>query len=647
MPAHMRKSAVLSNGSLAVGLNEQGLVSDFYYPYVGQQNLTNSRRRPHYIGVWVDGVFSWTHEDKSWFIEVRNSEDALQAHCTYRHDGLGVELTTTDFVDPKYDIFRRQVNVTNVSDQDKEVRLFFYQTFRLSQDGRTDTVLYVPDDHYIYDYKGRVCLLIAGEVADQGPFDQWAVGNTDIEGKEGTFRDAEDGELSKGLVEHSSVDSTIRFSCNVSSKETKEVRYWVCAGDSQYDVERNHAVARTSWNSRDNAHQQHWRDWHEISNTKLDTLSEKEKTVVKKSLQVIKAHIDSHGGVVASLDSSIFNYGRDYYSYVWPRDGVYVMRPLLHLGHHKEVLSFLEFCSRVLKPGGYLQHKYQPDGSVGSTWHPLDHHGGKRLAIQEDETASVLQLAVEYYFLTDKNEFLERHFDTFIVPMAEFLLSYVHPVTDLPYPSYDLWEEKLETTTYTTAMVIKALNDFKKLLTTREATSDNVSLLTKIDNSLSRIEKSLHNLKTDSGYYSKGVKSGNKLDSTVDISTLYGLILGDISDTEGVRKTFEEITNKLIASNGGIIRYEHDNYFTRNGNPNPWFVATLWLAQCAGTHAINDNDLADRLLQYCLDYIDITNTEMLPEQILPDDSKEKIGVTPLIWSHAELIQTILQLKTAR
>ena len=36
----MGRPVVLSNGQLFVGLDEHGLVHDFYYPYVGLDNLT-------------------------------------------------------------------------------------------------------------------------------------------------------------------------------------------------------------------------------------------------------------------------------------------------------------------------------------------------------------------------------------------------------------------------------------------------------------------------------------------------------------------------------------------------------------------------------------------------------------------------------
>lgn len=44
-----------------------------------------------------------------------------------------------------------------------------------------------------------------------------------------------------------------------------------------------------------------------------------------------------------------------------------------------------------------------------------------------------------------------------VVPMADFLADYIEPVTGLPRPSYDLWEEVFLTTSYTVSTVYGAL----------------------------------------------------------------------------------------------------------------------------------------------------------------------------------------------
>src|ERR1700712_2982101 len=206
----MGRPVVLSNGQMFVGLNESGVVHDFYYPYVGLENLTNARSINHKIGVWVDGNFSWT-DDGSWSASVDFEPEALISDIKLSSPELGVSLQLQDYVDGEYNAFVRHITIINEADTARDIRLFTHQVFQLSPAGRGDTALYVPEAHYVLDYKGRYCLLIAGKFTDGDAFDQYAVGNYAIEGKAGTFLDAEDGELSGNAVEHGGVDSVIRF----------------------------------------------------------------------------------------------------------------------------------------------------------------------------------------------------------------------------------------------------------------------------------------------------------------------------------------------------------------------------------------------------------------------------------------------------
>ena len=80
----MARPVMLGNGALTVGLNAQGLVHDFYYPYVGLDNLTNARSVRHKIGVWVDGDFSWVDDDH-WQVEVDFEADALVSNIHMHH----------------------------------------------------------------------------------------------------------------------------------------------------------------------------------------------------------------------------------------------------------------------------------------------------------------------------------------------------------------------------------------------------------------------------------------------------------------------------------------------------------------------------------------------------------------------------------
>lgn len=337
----MARPVMLGNGQLTVGLNEQGMVHDFYYPYVGLDNLTTSRSIHHKIGVWVDGEFSWVNEDPSWQGTVDFEPNALVSNIVLRHSKLNIELHFNDFVDAEVNAFCRRITVVNTADTYRDIRVFMHQVFQISRAGRADTALYVPEEHYLLDYKGRCSLLIYGQLDDGTQYDQYAIGNYDIEGKKGTYVDAEDGELSNNPVEHGGVDTVMRFVCGVPADGNTTINYWIIATDSQYHGEKIHQqFKQEGLETRLTNTREYWKKWLHIGQARLSNIDPAYRDFTKKSLMVIKAHTDKRGGIIASCDSTIYNYGRDYYSYVWPRDGAYAMWPLIRLGYTDEPRAF-------------------------------------------------------------------------------------------------------------------------------------------------------------------------------------------------------------------------------------------------------------------------------------------------------------------
>ena len=638
----MGRPVVLSNGQMFVGLNENGLVHDFYYPYVGLENLTNARSSPHKIGIWVDGKFKWV-DDGSWEVSIDFENDALISNISLQSPELEITISLKDFVDNNHNAFIRHITIINESDNDREIRLFMHQVFQISRSGRADTAIYVPDENYIFDYKGRYCLLVSGQHSDKTSFDQYAVGIAGIEGKVGTSVDAEDGELSNNSVEHGGVDSVIRFSKVVQSKKFEEIDYWVVAASSQTDAEKiNNELKSLSLEDRLRHNRQHWQEWLGNHSAMADN---KQLRSLQHSLLIIKAHCDERGSVLASGDSSIFNYGRDYYCYCWPRDAAYALWPLIRLGHFDEAKQFFEFARDTMHKDGYLMHKYQPDRAIGSTWHPLVHGKRQELAIQEDETAGVIFMIGEYLEanLDDKN-FIEHLFETFITPCANWLTDFVDKETGLPHASYDLWEEKFLTSTYTTCVTIAGLETASKLASFYERPEE----ASKWSKAAAGIRLNLDKLYNPAGFFRKGFllqESGElQYDDTLDISSLYGpfMYAGLAMNDERLVSTAKHVEQKLLDSSpaGGVLRYEYDNYFLtkREYKGNPWIVSTLWLAQYYA--AAGQTEKARQQLDWALNHE--SQSGVLSEQFDPQ-TDTPIGVAPLVWSHAELVNTILDL----
>lgn len=637
----MARPVVLSNGQLFVGLDNMGLVHDFYYPYVGLDNLTTARSLQHKIGVWIDGQFKWTN-DGSWEVKVDFSSEALISDITMRSDELGVALDFSDFVDPQYNALIRRIKVTNLRSQDRDIRIFMHQVFQISRGGRADTAMYVPDDHYLLDYKGRCCLLVAGKMDDGSSFDQFAVGSYNIEGKAGTFMDAEDGELSGNAVEHGGVDSVLRFKRQTPANSSFLIDYWIVAADSQSDAQVVHTHLKYyPIERRFGAARKFWKEWLDTSRDKISKVPEKYQEMVKKSLLIIKAHCDVRGSILASGDSSIFNYGRDYYCYCWPRDAAYALWPLLRLGHTEEAKKFFDFARDTMNRDGYLMHKFQPDRAIGSTWHPLLHGRNKELAIQEDETGIVIYMIGEYYRTTGDTATIQNYYDSLIHSCAEFMSGFVDDATGLPHASYDLWEQKFLTTTYTVCTVIAGLETAAELAITLERQEDAAHWQA----AAAKLRDGLGALYHPDGYFRKGflLQDGNLIyDDTLDISNFYGVFMfAQLSmNDEKLTSTLRQVEARLLNTSpiGGVIRDEHDGYFLakKQYSGNPWVVCTMWLAQYY--HAAKQTDKAEELIQWVLDRK--LQSGVLSEQFDPETGYA-IGVAPLVWSHAEIINTIL------
>jgi GH15 family glucan-1,4-alpha-glucosidase len=643
----MARPVILSNGQLMVGLDEHGLVHDFYYPYVGLENLTTARSLHHKIGVWVDGAFSWV-DDVAWDKKIDFTEDALISDITMTNELLGIRLHFSDYVDTENNGFVRHVSVTNQSGTRREVRVFMHQVFQISREGHADTALYVPDEHYILTYKGRFALLAyAQRSADGHPFDQFAVGNYQAGGNTGTYIDAEDGELSGNTVEHGGVDSIVRVSLDIDAHATEQVDYWIIAASSQAEAEKIHTqYCSEGISTRLQTAQSQWQEWISASSEKINRVNPKYRPFLKKSLMLIKAHQDKRGGILASGDSSIYNYGKDYYCYCWPRDGAYAMWPLIRLGYFEEPKKFFEFCRDTITQNGYLMHKYQPDKAVGSTWHPMVRNGKTELAIQEDETAIVVCMLGEYLEASGDEEFVTSLFETFIRPAAEFMSRFIDEETNLPHASYDLWEEKFLTTSYTSFVVVNALKTASTIAERFGYPDESVNWKAhseKIEESLSL----LFNIDTQS--YRKGlfIKSDGSLefDNTIDSSSLYGAMMfgsGKIIGDASIKGTADAVKSYLenTETAGGFVRYTNDRYMATPDNQlgNPWFVCSLWYAQyCILTGKL---ETAQQIVDSCVSLA--LPSGIFSEQVDPSGSK-KLGVAPLVWSHAEFINTVLDL----
>jgi len=158
----------------------------------------------------------------------------------------------------------------------------------------------------------------------------------------------------------------------------------------------------------------YWSAWSKRKSSNLNTLPRAISRLFKSSSLVMRSHIDAGGGVISACDSDVLQFNRDTYSYVWPRDGAFVAMAFDMIGYPEVARMFFKFCNKNINSSGYFNHKYSPDGSIGSSWHPLiDAKGKIQLPIQEDETALVLIALYKHFQRYGDLEFISKVYPNF------------------------------------------------------------------------------------------------------------------------------------------------------------------------------------------------------------------------------------------
>jgi GH15 family glucan-1,4-alpha-glucosidase len=336
---------------------------------------------------------------------------------------------------------------------------------------------------------------------------------------------------------------------------------------------------------------------------------------------------------------------------MWPRDGALVAIALDRAGYHALSQRFFLFASELLTSHGCFLHKYNPDGSAGSSWHPWANPDGElQLPIQEDETALVLHALDVHVRATHDMELVRRLYDDFIQPATRFLLDYRHPATGLPKPSYDLWEERRGVMAFTVAAVwagLQAGARFADLLADSElaagcrhaASEMREALLAHLwDPTLGRFLRRV--VLDDAGAV---VERDQVLDASLAGIFQFGMLRA--SDPQVVA-TMEAIERELWVRTpvGGIARYTDDYYHQVEQDAatvpgNPWIICTLWLAEWYIAKAASPNDI-----ERALDLIEWAAGQALPSGVLPEQvhpyTGEPLSVSPLTWSHAQFVHTV-------
>lgn len=649
----MPRDIPVGNGSFLINFDQDYCLRDIYYPYVGKENHTNGHK--FRFGIWVEGSFEWV-KGENWHLNLQYANESLLTSVTAKNENLGISLSCSDTVDYRENIYVKKIIVKNVSDREREIRLFFHHDFHILESPLGDTAYYDPDERAIIHYKERRYFLISGMKNNIQGLDQYATGRKEFHGLEGTWKDAEDGKLEGNPISQGSVDSTLSFSVKVSPHGEQTIYYWICAGKNYAEVSQlNRMITGHGVDYFIRRTDDYWKAWINKDGLNFAKLPANVVQLYNKSLLILRANINSNGAIIAGNDSDIQHFARDTYSYMWPRDGAFTAYALDLAGYLDITRRFFDFCLDIISEGkesvGYFLHKYNPDGCLGSSWHPWISNGEKRLPIQEDGTGLVLW-ALWLHF--DKFRDVESVIDQYknmVVRCGDFLASYRDSETRLPLPSYDLWEEKWGVHTFTVSAVyagLKAAENFANFFGDIKRRKIYGKAAEQVKAAMAE-----HLYSKEHARFLKTIIPGENgsfdSDTTIDASIYAPFYFGVFEpDDERVVNTMTAIKKHLSVKTeiGGIARYKGDTYHkvsddVDNVPGNPWFICSLWLAQWYIAKAKNPEDL-----QEAIPVLEWVASRALPSGVLAEQvhpfTNQPLSVSPLTWSHATFVATVIE-----
>jgi len=370
----------------------------------------------------------------------------------------------------------------------------------------------------------------------------------------------------------------------------------------------------------------------------------------RRSLITMRVQIDNRGAIIASTDSDIIEVLGDTYSYVWGRDGAFVAKALDMANYDEVSREFFNFCANIITSEGYLFHKYTADGSLAGQWMPwADEEGKLQLPIEEDETALVIYSLWHHYDKFHDVEHIRSLYETLIKNAADFMASYREPHTNLPAPSYDLWEERRGIHSFTVAAVwagLQAAANFTEIFGEMTLTKQYRQAAAEIKEAAIKylFDKKLGRFLRSITVDADGVVEP---DYTIDSSICGSFLFGMLQATDPlIESTMAALTDRLWCKTevGGVARYENDCYQQisqdiTNVPGNPWFICTMWVAQYHIARAQSIDDLKPALQIFTWAKHCALPSGVIAEQVHPYNCAP-LSASPLTWSHAAVVIAI-------
>ncbi len=602
----------MGNRSTLITIGKNGELRHLFWPTHNYPQHVRGSLPGITCGKGETESFSWLTDDP-WKRKQRYLPDSTILETTFTDDRDGFEVKATDFVLPSKDALVRVFEIANKNLAPVNASFLYYNDFDIAETPIGDACYYDEKSDTIVSYKRNYWFVFGGERRSSAH--QCGV---HAEGSD-AFVDAKDGRLwGNSLALYSGtrgVNSCLKWDLGSLNPGVKEqlVLFMCFAHNKQDAMLLVDSARKSSLPEMVNDVNRYCQDW--LRKAKVARVPEAWENLLRRSLLTLRTLVSpDFGGVVAAptLEPD--------YRYVWSRDGTYVAYALDRCGYHKDAEAFYRWCKEAQEPNGGWNQRYHIEGTPAPSW-----------GEQEDQCATILWGIGRHYELTKNRDFLEEVWPT-LEKGVEHLLNGRDPETGLVGPSLDLWEEKSALHTYTNSAAYGALRE------SADAASvlgyDSLAGSWKEENGILQNAILKHLWDEQNNRFLKSVRPLDKDIDTAILGLSYPFSVLQ-SDDPRMLSTAHQIENAYRYTTEGIGRYPGDLYH----GGNPWFITTLWMAlyHCQ----LGNYQKAKTMIDWSTRHVD--ELQLFAEQVNRENG-EPVSASPLAWSHAMFILSLLSFK---
>ena len=235
----MTRHIALGNQSLLINIDKWLQIRDIYFPRVGQENhvLGHAMR----VGIYSDNSLSWIN-DNNWERKLGYENETLITKSQATNQNKQIKIDFSENVFCEANIFLRKLTIHNQSNQNKKIKVFFFNDFHLYGDGIGDTAQYLIDKNVLVHYK-RSRYFLLGIIKDNEKTDKISdMTNFDIfqEKDENILKNLNQGILNNNPISQGKVNSIMSIEIEIPKNENKQIYYYLTAGRNYEEIFKLH-----------------------------------------------------------------------------------------------------------------------------------------------------------------------------------------------------------------------------------------------------------------------------------------------------------------------------------------------------------------------------------------------------------------------